>query len=523
MRMVTNIGDFISGAESKYPSEILKGRKTYEGNVIACIYADPLLIDETDLKTTNFLTSDGVFYFALAKELRKKGYSVFDEVTILSSISDTIEQSFIERGGFETIQNLTDIVNTKNYEVFLDQLYRENIIIGMYNNGFNLLSPVEDNGKEIIPLKLFRKMDSESVLDWYESRLSTFGTGYTSKVLEEEDIDIDDEFLQRLEDGEENGCPFDIAGDDINLEEMRCLPFLSNQIGGLMDSTFSILAGYSSVGKTTIWITIAMALAYHNRKILIISNEQKVKVFKIGFLIWILYKYYRYYDITKKKITSGELTAKDKEYIKKAQQYWRDNYKGKIRFVGIADADMSLVKKKIRQNVLQSGFDTVLYDTLKIDFSDNSNDQAWISLIKDSREFDKISKKYNIIMLASLQLAINTLGKLFLDASVLSMSKQIKEVLEVLLLMRSVYSEELDIDNKKFYCNPFQLKKINCKWIEEEYKPDPAGVYKMLFVDKSRNGQNSSDSGVAYLLKFDGGHGIFKEVAMARPKHGFIQ
>lgn len=35
-------------------------------------------------------------------------------------------------------------------------------------------------------------------------------------------------------------------------------------------------------------------------------------------------------------------------------------------------------------------------------------------------------------------------GKLFLDAGVLSNGKQIKEVLENLFLMRTVYTEELD-------------------------------------------------------------------------------
>ena len=138
---------------------------------------------------------------------------------------------------------------------------------------------------------------------------------------------------------------------------MRCLPFLSNQIGGYYDGTFNVLAGHSSVGKSAMWTTIAMALAYRGRKILIISNEQKKKVFQDGFLVFILYKYFRYYDITKKKIRNASLSDKDKEMRKKAQEYWRKNYKDKIKFISIADADMKLVKKKIRENVLSYGFE----------------------------------------------------------------------------------------------------------------------------------------------------------------------
>lgn len=520
--MVIKVGKFISGIEEKYPKELLDGRLTTEGNVIGVLFQDALLIDECGFKTTDFITSDGVFYYSLAKQLRKLGYTVFDEVTILSNISENITEAFQERGGYETIKNLTEIINIKNAEIYLDNLYRENIILGMFNDGFNILKPIDWNGKEIMPLKLFRKMDSEGVLDWYESRLSTYGIGYTSKVLEEDYIDFDDEYFERMDSGEEMGVPFDIAGDDINLEEMRCLPFLSNQIGGYYDGTFNVLAGHSSVGKSAMWTTIAMALSYRNRKILIISNEQKKRVFQDGFLVFILYKYFRYYDITKKKMRNASLNDKDKEMRKKAQEFWRKNYKNKIKFISIADADMKLVKKKIRENVLTYGFDTVVYDTMKLDFDDSSNNQTWVSLIKDSRDFDKIAKRYNIIMLASLQLAMNSKGKLFLDGSELSMSKQSIEVMETLLLMRSVYPEEVTKDDKKYYCRPFRLIKTDDGWVEQEYEPDPTTVYKALFVGKGRNGANSNDTGIGYLLAFDGNHGIFREVAQARFKHGWI-
>jgi replicative DNA helicase len=289
-----------------------------------------------------------------------------------------------------------------------------------------------------------------------------------------------------------------------------------------MDKTTTILGAYSSVGKSTWWITIIMALLYRGRKALIISNEQQIKVFKISFIVWILAKKFRYFNLTKKKMLSGDINEDDKVFIKKAQEYWNSNYKGKVKFIAIPDADMNVVKKKIRENVLKHGYDTVLYDTLKLEFSESKvNEQHFISLIKDSRELDKMAKKYNIIMLCSLQLAINTLGKLFLDSSVLSMSKQIKEVLENLFLMRTVYTEELDKSNK-LYCRPFKRKKINGKWIEEEYEPDPTSTWRMLFVDKNRNGENSTDNGIAYLYKFDGSHGLFREVAMCRPKHGVI-
>ena len=59
--------------------------------------------------------------------------------------------------------------------------------------------------------------------------------------------------------------------------------------------------------------------------------------------------------------------------------------------------------------------------------------------------------------------------------------------------------------------------------IEEEYKPDPTAVWRMVFTEKCRSGANSSDNGIAYLLKYDGDHCIFREAAQCRPKHGEIK
>lgn len=510
---------FISGTE-KYPKELLEGRLTVEGNVIGSIFQDPLLMDECDFKTTDFITQDGAFYYALAKQLRKAGYTVFDEVTILSTVSDNIRGAFEERGGFDTIKNLTDVINSKNAETYLDNLYRENIMLKMFDDGFNLLSPIDYDGKEIIPYQLFRKMDSESILDFYEARLSEYGTGFSSRILEEEELEITDQFLNELNEGLENGVDFGCAGEDVNLETINCFPFLSKQISGLMHGTTNVVAGYSSSGKSTFWITVIMGLIYRGERVLIISNEQKSTVFKVNFLVWIAYKYYHFYAITKSKVISGNLTDEEKVMLSKCQDYFNKNYKGKIKFIAIPDSDMALVKKKVRQAVLKEGYTTVLYDTLKVQLKEaGSKDNSWLSLIQDSRTLDKMAKKYDIIMLASLQLASHMMGNLWLNANFLSTSKQVVEVLENLLMMRTVYAEELDENNKKYFCHPFRKVKEGDKWIEKPFEVDPQATYKFLFFEKVRNGQNSGDSGTVLMYRFRGANAAFSEQCFARPKH----
>ena len=486
------------------------------------MFKDMLLLDDLKLKKEDFITNDGRFYFGLLTQLRKKGFYSLDEITILSNMNDEVIERYEACGGWESIQHQIDIINDKNFDTYIDILYRENIMLHMYDDGIDLLHTVDVNGKKVVLLKLFRKMDADSVQDWWDARIASYGTGYSSKILEEEEIDFDDEFIDNCEEGLENGVPFDIAGYDVNGEEINCFPFLTRQTMGLLEGTLTMLAGFSSAGKSTWFVTVIMALLFHGRKVLIISNEERVKKFKAKFMVWLLGKRNRYFKLSKSKFLSGDINEESRKQLADVQKFWRENYKGKLKFISIADADMSVVKKKIRENALRYGYDTVLYDTFKIQEKDFSGQRQDLALVRDSRELDKIGKKYNLIMLASVQLAEYMRGKLFLDSSVLSNSKQIKEILEGLFLMRTVYDEELD-EKSKYYCHPFRLKKVDDKWIEEEYKPDRNAVWRILFVEKTRNGRNSSDTGVAYLLKYDGDHCIFRETCQCRPKHGEIK
>jgi len=516
------MAEFITGVKEKYPAALLKGRIEAEGNVISCFFKDMLLLDDTTFEQKDFITADGLFYFSMLKNLRKKGFYSLDEITILSNMNEDVIGRYEDCGGWEAIQHQIDIINVQNFDTYIDILYRENILLHMHDDGFNLLKEIMVNDKPVVPLKLFRKMTAEEVTDWYDARINSYGTGYSSKILEEEEIDFDDEFIESCVEGEENGVPFDIAGYDVNGEEINCFPFLSRQTMGLLEGTLTMMGGFSSAGKSTWWVTVLMALLNYDRKILIISNEETVKKYKIKFMVWLLGKRNRYFKLTKKKMTTGDIDKISREQLKDVQEFWRKNYKGRVKFITITDADMSIVKKKIRECALRQGYDTVLYDTFKIQEGDFSSARQDLSLVRDSRELDKLGKKYNLIMLASVQLAEYMKGKLFLDASCLSNAKQTKEILENLFLMRTVYDEELD-EKSKYYCRPFRLKKVGDKWIEEEYTPDRTAVWRMLFVEKTRNGSNSSDTGVCYLLKYDGDHSIFRETCQCRPKHGEIK
>lgn len=514
---------FLKGVCEKYPEKLLEGRATIEGNVIASIFSDCLLIDDVELNKSMFISKDGRFYYSLAKDLRSKGFNVLDEVTILSNSTDMVIEKFNQKGGFETLSHMMDIVNTSNFDIYLDQLYRESMLCSMHLDGFNLFNEKEINNKKIIPIDLFRKMTCEQVLDYFETQLSDYEVGQSSSVLQEGIIDFDDEWLNNLKEGIENGVPFERSFDDVNGEPINCFPFLSRNISGLLRKTTSAIGGFSSAGKSTLWITILMALVYSGEKIAIISNEETLEKFRLKFLVWVLAKYNRYYKTTKKKLMSGDIDSEGDKQIKIARNFWRGNkLHEEIMFVAIEDANISVVSKKIREYTLKYGCTTFLYDTFKINNTDMRDTRQDLALVRDSRTLDKLAKKYDLIMLYSIQLAEALKGKLWLDSSCLSNSKQIKEQLENLMLLRNVFDEELD-EKSKFYIRPYRLIKEGNIWVEKEYKCDPSRTWKVLFLEKARSGANSSDTNTAYLLSFDGDHAVFRESCMCRPRHGIIQ
>lgn len=517
---------YISGVTDTIPSELLEGRINIEANVVGSMINDMLLVEDTNIDSSKFLTKDARFIYGILKSLRDKKCAICDEVAVLTYTSPEIQSKLEEIGGFQTIRNLADCVNNQNYDSYLDNLLKSNMIIDMHKFGFNLLEPIKYDGKTINPLKLFSKMSSDQVTDWYTAKLESFSTGYSSKVLEEEEIDFTDEFIQSLEEGEESGTPFEFFDDDEDGNPVEALKYFSQKVNGIPDG-LTMIGGFSNVGKTTLILTIVLSMLHSNRKCMIISNEQRSKIFKIGFLLLILTKHFNYYNLTKTKLMNGNITSEDKIYIKKAQEYWREKYKGMLYFISIPDSDVNLALKKFRIGILNKGIQTCVYDTFKCDFSSGGDDNTWISLIKDSRKFEALSRKYpGTQVICSLQLAINCLGKLFLDSSVLSMSKQIKEVCDLMILCRSMYPEEFDEADNKFYCNPFKTMKNpqTGEWENIPWKPKEDKVYRAVFIEKSRSsGEVSSDTGIGYIFSFQGQWGIWSDAAKARFKHGYIQ
>jgi hypothetical protein len=89
-------------------------------------------------------------------------------------------------------------------------------------------------------------------------------------------------------------------------------------------------------------------------------------------------------------------------------------------------------------------------------------------------------------------------------------------------MFRKVTDAELD-PSSPYFIHPFRHKqKEDGSWYEEEYLPDRSKVWRLFFIDKCRRGADSNDTGIAYLVRYDGDFCCFYETAKARPTHKLI-
>lgn len=524
---------FIDGVVEKYPEQLLDGRMTIEGNLLACLFDDPTLYDDIkqQIDVQNFITRDGRFLFGIVKLLREKKYSVIDEVTVLSNCTEEMKDRLTGIGGYKTIQNMASVVDLKNWEAILDAFNKSNILLRLHANGFNLFSEVAlTNGKRVKPFDLFSKAncDSNTVLAWYEefiSKLSVENSSESTKIIDEKFVDFDDSFFDSISSGEAAGVSFADAGEDVNGNTISMFPFLSRNILGFARGTTSALAAHSGCGKSTLMLNIVMCLLSKGLKGVFISNEMSLQDLKVILILIVTTRYLGYWGVTKKKLKSGDLTDTDREKLREGAKYWKEHFEDQLKIVTMSDSDSMLSEQIIKKEALRNGIDFYVVDTFKLNISDSTGDGSfWLDLVRDSRALDSLAKKYDLIGLYTIQLASNSLGSLFLDASALSMSKAIKEVLSNLIMFRKIYPEELEAGG------PFDLKPFRSEqqddgsWKDVPYTlEDPSAVYRVLSLDKSRSGSDSGDSGVCYLIKYRGDFGKFSETCKVRPVHKSIK
>lgn len=225
----------------------------------------------------------------------------------------------------------------------------------------------------------------------------------------------------------------------------------------------------------------------------IFSNEMKISAYQNMLMAHILTTDLDYWKLTRKKIKIGKYTDEDLEMIAKAKEISETKYNN-IKFVKVFENDTDTMCKFIKK-LAHMGIRYVVWDTMKGDDIVDGSD-AWYQLLMNSRKIFNLVSKLGIAMTCTFQLALYTTNQRYLDASCLSSSKQIKEVVSELIMMRKLWADEYT--DEKYDCKAFKYKK-DSKMIKEMIKLDKEKTYYVCFVNKTRN--DEGDRQVLYEWK----------------------
>lgn len=497
--------------------KITKGRTSTERLVVSCLMKDLSLFADVNLKEDDFKDKKSAFYYSIANKM-SNGYKVFDEVSISNFLEKhhLLMEKYEEFGGYESVRKAKKNVSIENFNKYYDDLAKANLLYKYYNLGINPTKEIEFKGNTLTPIEIFKEMTANEVYDFYQMLLSDSALNMVGEDVKIEQLYYTEEDKQEIDKGESLGTDFakilrwtDVEGRERYISGSK---ILNAALTGLNSKNgVHFVGGFSGTGKTTFsLVSYALALVTNGSKVIIVSNEQTSKYYKTILLSFICREVFNCLTIDRNKIKKWTFNEDEAKAVEKGNEFLKEYIYGKLNFVHIDEPDVNKVMKLAKQLCLAEGYDTLIYETMKVD--DPTSGTVTGELVRDSRELDKFGTKMNMKIICPVQLATYMEGKVsYLTSACLSASKQIKEVANSIILMRKVLPEELD-EKDKMYMRPYRRvkNKLTNKWSKEYLKDiDPVNKkYRYVQLDKNREGDDS----LSLLYEFDSKSGYFKEL-----------
>ena len=470
--------------------KINKDRDHFEALFVACLWKNIDLYSEYDnllkQKKSMLSSQEAAFYYRLGMQMFKAGYEVMDMPSVDTFLIDHGDQRkwYEDHGGYSPMADLMSLVDPRNVEAYYDQIVKKNTLESLFKSYTDVFKNVEQ----------FDDKPSDSVYDVFEAINNgvSLAVNAGSKI---EDLVIDSQMIDIWD-----------SGDAVGLDYGKICRLLNSSTLGLPLGELCLFAASSGTGKTSFIFNnmiIPISQGEAHPMVCVISNEMRSDAYKLLLMEYILTNDMNEFHITRRDIKRGGFSPEVKKKLEEAARISEQKYSN-IKFVKLFDNDTSKIIKYVRRLSAQ-GCQLFLWDTMKSD--DIMDETMWQQLLVNSRRIFNAVSKANVAMICTYQLALHTLNQRFLDAGCLSNSKQIKEVVSELFMMRKLWDDEYT--DQKFDCQAI-------KWVK-----DPSGKYKkevielkkdkqyyVVFLDKTRNDEDKK----TFLYEWNPGLNYWKEV-----------
>lgn len=431
--------------------------------VFACWSDTDLFDDYLDPNNpVDLRNPDAKYYWNLGKSMYEQGIRNIDAVSIEEFLSNKpkARKQYEKFGGYQTVEELCNIVNSDNAEAYFDKI-----------NKMNALSTLAEKYEDIFThVDRFNNASSSDVYDAFELLNNSIAIS-TNRDTKIEKLTVTQQFYDDCKNGE-----------NIGIQYAEYSPILNYTTLGLPLGDVTLLSSFSGMGKSSfVFANIVMPISKYE-PVTIFSNEMQIKAYQNLMTIHILTRDLDYWKQTRKKIKMGKIeeTEEEKDLFEKVKEISETKYN--ITFVKIFNNDSSIILKCMKR-LSHQGCRCFIWDTFKGDDVSDGND-AWYQLLKNSRKIFNLTSKLNVSLFCTFQLALYTTNQRYLDASCLSSSKQIKEVVSELIMMRKLWTDEYS--GQKNDCKAYKLDKDN-GYQKVMLELDPDKDYYVFFINKTRN------------------------------------
>ena len=474
--------------------------KLVEGNVVFSLFSDlDKLYDIKDSinPDTMFTLPESRYYYSLALGLYNSKYKKVDNVAIETFLSDKpkTKEVFDEYGGYETIREMCDIVDTSNFDVYFDKLKKYFLVRNLKKKGFSF-----DN----IDIESLNSTEIYDIFDYILNE-TYLDVGMDSDIVE---LEMGDDYFQEL-----------VEGKGLGVSIATRLPRLNYELSGLRKKEVGLLSALSGAGKSSMLVEcFILPLVEQGIKVGMISNEMVINKIKDMILVSILTSQFKYFKINRKKLKTGNFTVEDKNMLKKAMEYNNKNIKPYLQFVELYTYDTGITNK-IMKKMARSGVEFICYDVLKP--SNFADARYYGEMVEVSKNMSEQAKKLDIGVILTQQIANHSINVRYLNRSCLSASKQVVEIVDFHIMLRTVWDDEYGGENNDLEVFNFQKDKEG-NYIREEGKSikeivslDRDKRNLVMFLDKNRNGKEE----VCYSLVHNGDFNRFYELGYCTPSH----
>lgn len=461
-----------------------------EANIVAILYKDPELCYSTNLQLEEFSNNIWKVYWKIADDLvKKEKKSVLDEVTVGFYLEkhDKLKQKYDEYGGYDTISKAGSYVEIDNFEGYINELRKWNVILRLAKLGF----PVNDR------LSDYCDMTSEEIYDEQEALLNDTFINIDYDIVSYDINDGIDDLLKELDEGMAVGLPY------------HNLDMITKETGGQSLGNITLVGGLSNVGKSTFSRNSTLPSIVKNKeRIVIMLNEEGKAKWQREFLVWIANNIFKE-DLAKYIVRDGHYSKEVWEVLEKSKEWLAEQTQNKL--ITIIPFKRYKTNKviKVLNKYSSMGVKYFMLDTFKLD-AGQVNEKFWAEMQQNMVELNDVVKAEakNLHFLITFQLGKSSAKQRYYTQDNIGMSKSIIDPVSTCIMIRNLFDDEYSGEKREL--KVYRLDGKNHK-TKIPVKLEKDKQYQIIFIIKNREGSANSHQ---IVVEHDLSKNILREVGV---------